>query len=118
MPITDALKTAADLRKVGFTEEQAAILAEKYEETAQAQSQDLKDFIRAEIQGGRAELRAETADLRMGIRGVRGEIRAEMADLRAEFHSALRDQLLKIVTILIAVVSLAVAIIKLFPDLN
>ena len=34
MPITDALKTAADLRKVGFTEEQAAILAEKYEETA------------------------------------------------------------------------------------
>ena len=49
MPITDALKTAADLRKVGFTEEQAAILAEKYEETAQAQSQDWKVFIRAEF---------------------------------------------------------------------
>ena len=42
---------------------------------------------------------------------------SKIEGLRAELHSSLRDQLLKFVTILVAVVSLAVAVIKLFPDL-
>lgn len=33
MPITNTLKTAAELRLAGFPEQQATVLAEKFEET-------------------------------------------------------------------------------------
>ena len=70
----------------------------KLEETAQAQSQDLKEFFRAEL--ALLESRLE----------------AKLEGLRADFHHSLHDQLLKFVMVLIAALSVAVAIIKLFPN--
>jgi hypothetical protein len=48
--------------------------------------------------------------------GLEARLRSEIASVRAELHASLRDQMLKFITILVAVVSLAVAAIKLFPD--
>jgi hypothetical protein len=79
-------------------------------ETTHANNQDLKEFIRAEMAG----LRNEMAVLRSEIKG---EIRAEIAVLRAEMHSALREQLMRFITIVFGLVTLATAIIKLFPNL-
>jgi hypothetical protein len=108
MPITDTLKNAEDFRRVGFTQEQSSVLAAKLEDTVHRQSEDLKVFIRQELILFRAELRGE---LREGL----ATIRVEMGSLRADFHSALRDQLVKIVAIVAALITAAVAIIKLVP---
>ena len=104
MPITNTLRNAEALRKVGFTEEQASLLADTFEETAHAQSEDLKQFIRQEL--GNFETRID----------------AKLESIRAEFHQGLgemnktlRDQLLKFVFITVAIVSVAMTIIKLFP---
>lgn len=98
MPITDALKTAKQLQQAGLPAAAAELLAEKFEETAQATQADLKDFIRQEF----AQFRAE----------VRGELNTRFAEQEAKFERAMRTQLMAI----IAIVSLAVAIIKLFPN--
>lgn len=60
-----------------------------------AVSEDLKSFISRELDRKLNELRLE---------------------LRAELHSALRDQTFKLMAILIAAISLAVAILKIFPN--
>ncbi len=172
MPLTDTLKTAEELRDVGFTEEQSHLLAHKLEEAVSTQNQDLKTFFKAELLAmeGRletrfeslrtelkqdiaelrnelkqdiaevrnelkqdiadvrselkqdiAEVRVEIAELRSELKQDSGEVRAQssvgIAQLKAEFHSALREQLLRMVTITVALLSLAVAVIKLFPDL-
>jgi hypothetical protein len=91
MPITNTLKTAAELRLAGFPENQATVLAEKFEETAAAVSEDLKTFIS-------------------------GELDRKLNEIRVEQHSSLRDQTFKLMAILIAAISLAVAIIKMFPN--
>ncbi len=114
MPLTDTLKTAEELRRAGFTENQANVLAGKFEETAQAQSQDLKEFIRGELTALEARLNARFEGINTKFEGVYTRIEA----VRAELYSAQRDQLLKFVTILVALLSIAVAVIKLFPDLN
>ena len=98
MPVTDTLKTAADLKLAGFPDNQAKVLAEKFEETATAVSEDLKSFISRELK----ELRLE--------------MDRKLSDIRVELHSSMRDQTFKLMAILIAALSLAVAIIKLFPN--
>ncbi len=125
MPITNTLKSAEDFRRVGFTEEQSNMLASKLEETAQAQSEDLKQFIRQELGVFRAEMNAQfegiRAEMDVKFEGVKTEfqtVRAEIQSVRAEIHDVARDQLMKFVTIIVAVVSIAVAIIKLFPNLG
>lgn len=109
MPITDTLKNAESFRRVGFTEEQANLLAETFEQTAHAQSEDLKSFIRAELGAMEGRLEAKLDNLE-----ARTDTKIE--GLRADMQSALRDQLLKIVISTIAIVSLAVTILKLFPN--
>ena len=125
MPLTDTLKTAEELRRAGFTENQANVLAGKFEETAQAQSQDLKEFIRGELTAFEARLEARLDARFEGVNtkfeGVNTKfegLNARIEAVRAELYSAQRDQLLKFVTILMALLSIAVAVIKLFPDLN
>ncbi len=114
MPLTDTLKTAEELRRAGFTENQANVLAGTFEESAQAQSQDLKEFIRGEFTALEARLNTRFEGINTKFEGVYTRIEA----VRAELYSAQRDQLLKFVTILVALLSIAVAVIKLFPDLN
>jgi hypothetical protein len=176
MPITDTLKNAEDFRRVGFTQEQASVLAAKFEDTAHRQSEDLKAFIRQEFGLFRAEIREEFAKIRGEMSSLRAEVkeeitsvrvemgalraemkeeiasvrvemgtlraemkeeiasvrvemgtlraemkeeiasvRVDMGGMRADFHSALRDQLVKIVAIVAALITAAVAIIKLVP---
>jgi uncharacterized protein YPO0396 len=128
MPITNPLHTAQRLEALGFPARQAQGLAEILEEAIQANNQDLKEFIRGENERLRAEIRAEfaavraefkadMAELRGEIAGVRSELKADLAGLRAEMHSALREQLMRFITIVFGLVTLAVAIIKLFPNL-
>ena len=104
MPITDTLKNAEELRRAGFPEQQANLLAAKLEETAQAQSEDLKSFIRTEL--GNMEARMEA------------RFDARIESVRAEMHSLARDQLLKFITVMALMFSVAVAVIKLFPNLS
>ena len=44
------------------------------------------------------------------------EFRLEIEKVRSELQAGLHDQMVKFATILVAVVSIAVAIIKLFPN--
>jgi hypothetical protein len=104
-PLLDTLKTAEELRGVGFTDAQAKLMTMKYEEAAQAVSQDLKDFIRAENEKLRLEMDVKFEALR-----------ADFQSLRADTQAALRDQTLKIITLFAGMLALAVAIIKLFPN--
>lgn len=87
------------------------MLSQKFEETAQAQSQDLKEFIREEF---------KTFEHRMEARftSMEGIIAVGDQSLRAELHASLRDQTFKFVTIIMAMITLAVAVIKLFPNLQ
>ncbi len=87
------------------------MLSQKFEETAQAQSQDLKEFIREEF---------KTFEHRMEARfnSIEGKITTGDESLRAELHASLRDQTFKFVTIMMAMITLAVAVIKLFPNLQ
>ena len=111
MPVTDTLKTATDLRQAGFTDVQATVLAAKFEESAHSVGEDLKSFISGELDRKLGDL-----DRKLGATESRLELK--MSELRVELHSALRDQTLKLVAILIAGFSLAVAAIKLFPNLH
>ncbi len=109
MPISDTLKTAEELRVAGFPENQAAVLAEKFGETAHAIAEDLKTFISAELDRKLGTLRGK-------MPAMEARLDLKIADLRTELHSSLRDQTVKLMAILIAAISLAVAIIKVFPN--
>ncbi|MBI4083279.1 MAG: hypothetical protein HY423_11780 [Candidatus Lambdaproteobacteria bacterium] len=104
MPITQERQTIQDLRGVGFSEEQALLLAAKLESAAQATSEDLKGFIDRRL--GEMEARI---DLRLA------QIDAHMAEMEARFERSLRLHLATILSAFVAVTGLALAIIKLFP---
>lgn len=99
MPITSELQNTRELREAGFSQQQAEKLAELFE---RSQAQGFEKF-------------AEVLQRELGE--VRSELREEIKDLRIELHQTLRDQLLKIVGVMVGVGGLAVAIIKLFPNL-
>lgn len=104
MPITQERQTMQDLRAAGFSQQQAEVLAAKLEATAQATQQDLKDFIRQEFAQFRQELGTRFA-----------EIDTKFAELRTEMHATQKDLAFKLIATLVAGLSLAVAVIKLFP---
>jgi len=122
MPITEERQTIQELRAAGFSEEQALLLAAKLEATAQATSQDLKGFIKAELGKLMAELDKRFADVdqRFVELEARFETRlagmeARLAGMEARFEHALRVQLAAILTAFVGVTGLAVALIKLLP---
>ena len=118
MPIADNVYNAGDLRSVGFTQEQASLLAAKFEHTAVRQREELKSFFRQRLDLFRFEMQAEFSGVRGEISSVRrefGGLRAEFGELRGEIHSSLRDQLDNIVAIVAALITAAVAILKLVP---
>ncbi|MFI5399586.1 MAG: hypothetical protein ACHQZQ_00860 [SAR324 cluster bacterium] len=93
------------------SQDQAEVLAEKLEAAAQATQQDLKDFIRQEFAQFRQELKAEFAQ-------VRSEMNVRFAEQEARFERSLRLQLQIILGAFVGVTTLAIAIIKLFPNLH
>ena len=104
MPITQERQTIQDLRSVGFSEEQAILLAAKFEATAQATSADLKAFIVAEL-----DKRFAALDVHFAALDVR------LAEMEARFERALRVLLVALVTTFVGVSGLTIAIIKLLP---
>jgi vacuolar-type H+-ATPase subunit I/STV1 len=104
MPIIQERQTMQDLRAAGFSQQQAEVLAAKLEATAQATQQDLKDFIRQEFAQFRQELNTRFA-----------EMDVKFADVRTEMHATQKDLAFKLIATLVAGLSLAVAVIKLFP---
>ena len=114
------------------SQDQAEVLAEKLEAAAQATQQDLKEFIRQEFAQFRQELKAEFAQFRQEINTRFAEINTRFADvntrfaqmdvkfaeLRTEMHATQKDLAFKLIATMVAVTSLAVAIIKLFPNLH
>ena len=113
MPITDTLQNARRLESKGIRPEAAQEISSIVEEAAQAGQQDLKDFIR----DGLASLE-NNLESRLGARieAARAETKENYLSLKVEMHSLARDQLLKFIAVLIMSLTLAVAIIKLFPN--
>ncbi len=107
MPITTELHNTRELREVGFSQAQGEKLAEIFQRSQQRGFEKFAETLEHALNGIRAE-----------ISGVRSELREEIKALRVKLHSPLRDQMLKFITILVAVVPLAVAVIKLFPDVG
>jgi len=129
MPITQERQTMQDLRAAGFSQQQAEVLAAKLEATAQATQQDLKDFIRQELGTRFAEADAKFAQFRQEVKAEFAQVRQEMktafaqtdvklAELRTEMHASQKDLAFKLIATLVAAISLAVAIIKLFPGVH
>jgi len=102
MPITTELQNMRELKQVGFSDPQAEKLAELFE---RSQSQGFEKF-------------SEILDRKLGEMESRLELKlgGRIDGLRAELYKALHDQLIKIFALVVGVVSLAVAIIKLFPN--
>jgi len=87
------------------SQQQAEVLAAKLEATAQATQQDLKDFIRQEFAQFRQEMKTGFA-----------QSDVKLAELRTEMHATQKDLAFKLIAAMVAAISLAVAIIKLFPN--
>jgi hypothetical protein len=94
-------------------------LAEKFEETAQDTHESLKDFIRQEFSALRSELGIKFAQIDGKFAQIdgkfaqlEGRMEGKFGELEGKFERSMRMQLVA----MIALVSLAVAIIKLFPD--
>lgn len=108
MPITQELENIKKLEAVGFDHKQAEALAGIIEKAHVDGREDLKGFIRQELDNVRQELRQE-------INQVRNEIKQEIKDLEVRLAWALKDHLIKLFGIIFGTVGLAVAILKAFP---
>lgn len=100
MPITEELKNVKKFEAVGFTHEQAEVLAESIEESIVSGQEDLKEFIRSEL---------KALDIKLT-----NKIDQDIKDLKIAFLESQKDLLLKFIGIMSAIVGIAVAIIKLF----
>ena len=112
MPITTELQNLRELKDVGFSEPQAEKLAELFE---RSQNQGFEKF--AELLDRRfSELEARLSAFESRIDAKFAGVDGKFEVLRAEFYKALHDNLMKTFAFVVGVVSLAVAIIKLFPN--
>ena len=100
---------------MGFSEEQAIVLAEKFEAAAQATGEDLKGFIVAELDKRFAGVDSRFAGLTAEMERRSAVIETRLAEMEARFERSLRVLLVSILTAFVGVTGLAVAIIKLLP---
>ena len=97
MPITAELENVKRFESVGFTHEQAEILAEVHESTAESHDKSLKEYL---------DRKFESVDAGIGSSEQR---------LKTEIAKSNSDLLIKIFGIVAGSLSIAVAILKLFP---
>jgi len=97
MPITAELENVKKFESVGFTHEQAEILAEVHKSTAESHVKSLKDYL---------DRKFESVDA--GIDSSEQRLKTEIAKSNT-------DLLIKIFGIVAGSLSIAVAILKLFP---
>jgi HSP90 family molecular chaperone len=118
MPITSELQNVRELKEVGFTDRQAEKLAEMHE---RSQTQGFEKFVEV-LERGLGDLRNE---MKLEMKLMEARLDARIEGLRLEMHQTLNvmlqaqnAMLLKIFGMFVGVISLAVAIIKLFPNLR
>ncbi len=120
MPITDTLQNARRIEDKGLTPEVSQDISDIVEKSVQAGQQDLKGFTRNEMVGMETRLVAKIEEVRAegkaGREALRHELTVEIRDNRVEMHSLARDQSLKFFAIGATMITLATAIIKLFPN--
>ena len=103
MPITEALKTAQELRAAGMSAPLAEVVAAKLEQSAALSRDAAFDAVKAELSLLRSELMGEMGTMRGEIGAMRGEMgnmkgemgnmRGEMGGLRAEIKADLERSL-------------------------
>ena len=120
IPITTELQNVRELKEAGFNDRQAEKLAELLERSVQ---QGFEKFVEvldrnmAEVRQEFALLRSEMAQMESRLNARIDAMVAKIEAVRAALYKAHSELLLKIVATFVGVVSLAVAIIKLFPNL-
>ncbi len=115
----DTHRIVKDLQDAGFDEAQAEAVVKALGETIDRDTvkpEDLKDFAtKADIGGVREDTKTDIG----GVREEISELRQDMVEFRGEMHTELKALELRMTVRLtgamIAVVGLAVAILKLFP---
>jgi hypothetical protein len=120
MPITNTRENAKKLESLGAPTPLARGIAEILEDAIQANNQDLKTFFREELQREmallRSEIKAEFASLRSESKADIASLRSDMHVMRADLQREMRQQLLWFFTMAAGIATIAVAVIKLFPN--
>ena len=108
MPITNTLQNTQKLRDAGRPQSQAEAIAEMVEQSQQSGFERFTGTLTRALSEleGRLERKIDALDAKVDVR---------TAQLEAKFESALRDQLIKVCTIVGLFISVAVVIIKLLP---
>jgi hypothetical protein len=95
MQVTDTLRAKQGFRQAGFSEEQAESLARQQEETAETLVSNIREALRPELDS------------------MRSEFRVEFARLEARIESVSRDQLFKIIAIVLSSAALTIGALSL-----
>ncbi len=121
MPITEELKTAQELRAAGAAPALAELLAAKLEVTAAAtRDATFRDFL-AEMKTLHTNMDLRFANMRteMDLRFANMDVRfAKLETLIAESKASHEASMRGFMAAMIAALGVAVAIIKLFPNLH
>ncbi len=111
MPIIEELKNLKKFESVGFSHEQAEALAETIEHAQASGYENLKEFIRTELDTKINGLRNE---LGTKINGLDSKINELRSDLRADIAISSKDLLIKIFAIIFGTSAMLFGMLKLF----
>ena len=105
-PITSERENIQMLRDSGFTQQQAEAVTLVVERSLQQGFDKFAEVLQREL----AAIRGEMAQMR-------NELKIEIRDSRIDLRKSLSDQGWKIIGAVLTIVTIAVAIIKLFPNI-
>ncbi|UJS17859.1 MAG: hypothetical protein L3J17_02075 [Candidatus Jettenia sp.] len=108
MPITKELENIRKFESVGFTHEQAEILAEALEQSHIDGQQSLKDFITTQFK----EIDVKFKNLHSELDNKFKDVRNEINSLELRIKASHTDLLMKIFGIVVGCTSIAIAISK------
>jgi hypothetical protein len=104
---------------MGFSDQQAEAPVKAIEGSLQSGFERFVEVLKRQLKDPRAEIHSEMMIMRTEIAQLRveaSEIRGDMGSLGSGFQSSLRDQLFKMISLIVSVAGLGIAIIKLFPN--
>lgn len=104
-PITSERENIQLLRESGFTQQQAEAVTAVVERSLQQGFDKFSEVLQREL----AAIRGEMAQMR-------SELKIEIRDSRIDIQKSMTDQGWKIIGAVLAIVTIAVAVIKLFPS--
>lgn len=114
-PITTERQNIQLLRESGFTQQQAEAVATVVESAQLSGFEKFSEVLARELSVFRTEVKVEIAALRT-------ELKIEIRDSRIDIQKSMTDLSWKIFAMVLGIVSVAVsvavAVIKLFPNLN